>query len=155
MKALIAGSFDPVTLGHEDLIRRAAAIFGEIVVLIGVNPAKSGTFSYEERAEMIRESLADLDNLTVVLWDGLLAEYCIENGIRVIVKGIRDAKDLAYENGMAQVNADLCPGLETVYLPASPVLSHVSSTVVRELVSFGVKPAGYVSGTVLSHLENR
>ena len=155
MKALITGSFDPITVGHEALIRRAAALFDGIVVLVGVNKAKSGMFPYEERAQMIRETLADLKDLEVVLWDGLVAEYCAENGISVIVRGVRGAEDLAYETQMARINAEFCPGLETVLLPAAPELSHISSSLVRELVSFGRSPGKYVSDPVLSRLAKR
>lgn len=155
MKALFSGSFDPVTLGHLDIIRRAAPMFETVYVTVFVNPAKKTLFTLDQRREMLSLACEGIGNVVTDCSEGLVADYAKKNGIGVILKGIRNAADLEYENAMAAVNAKLLKGLETVYLPASPELAHCSSTIVRELISYGKSIAEYVPGNVGEYIAKQ
>ena len=133
MKALVCGSFDPITNGHVDLIKRAASMFEDVTVGIFVNSAKRYVFSEEQRLDLIREAIKDVKNAHAELCSGLVARYCTDNGIGVIVKGVRNVKDYEYELDMALTNKLLAPGVETLLLPADPSLSGISSSAVRTL----------------------
>ena len=135
-RALITGSFDPPTVGHIDIIRRAAAIFDEVIVCVCVNSAKQGSYTYDTRMEMLRRSLEDCANVTVDLCHGLVAEYAAEHGVDVIVKGVRNAADYYYEAMIARVNLLNAP-IETLFLPANPLYQYISSTVAREMIRYG------------------
>lgn len=135
-RALITGSFDPPTVGHIDIIRRAAAIFDEVIVCVCVNSAKQGSYTYDTRMEMLRRSLEDCANVTVDLCHGLVAEYAAEHGVDVIVKGVRNAADYDYEAMIARVNLLNAP-IETLFLPANPLYQFISSTVAREMIRYG------------------
>ena len=141
--ALFAGSFDPYTVGHHAIVRKAAAMFDEVVVLIGVNVNKRRTFDAEAMRQAIQQTLdADGLNARAVLHTGLVADYCAENGIGWYVRGLRNAMDYNYEENAAQVNRMLHPGLETVYLRSDAPA--VSSTMIRELMAFGKPVAAFV-----------
>ncbi len=133
-RALITGSFDPPTLGHIDIIRRAAAIFEEVVVCVCHNSAKSCRFSTDRRVEMLRRSLADLPTVSVDCFDGLVADYVTAHQIDVIVKGVRSATDYEYEEMLSRVNQLVTP-VETLFLPCDPAYRFLSSTVAREMIS--------------------
>lgn len=152
MKALFSGSFDPVTLGHLDIIRRTAPMFDTVYVTVFVNPAKKTLFTLDQRREMLDLACEGIGNIIADCSEGLVADYAKKNGIGVILKGIRNAADLEYENAMATVNAKLLPGLETIYLPASPELQHCSSSIVRELLSYGRSISGYVPENVEKYI---
>lgn len=122
-RAVCPGSFDPVTNGHVDIIGRASRLFDEVVVATGTNPSKSRMFSPEERLEMLREACADLPNVRVQGFTGLLTTFCQENDIHAVVKGLRAVSDFDYELQMAQMNASLAPEVETVFVPTSPEFS--------------------------------
>ena len=151
--ALYAGSFDPYTNGHHDIVRKAARLFDRVDVLIGVNPRKRRSFD-AEAMRLAMQALFDaegLSNARAVVYDGLVADYCAENGIGYYVRGLRSATDYAYEEGNAQVNRMLNPALETVYLRADePALS---SSMVRELLAFGKDVGEYVPAPVLRVIE--
>lgn len=132
MKAICPGSFDPVTFGHLDVIARAGALFDDVVVAVGNNMAKSGLFTPQERVEMLTECTAEMPNVTVMTFSGLLVDFCQEQGIGVIVKGLRFGADFDYELQMAQMNSHLTE-VETIFLPTSPQWSFVSSSLVREV----------------------
>ena len=132
--AVCPGSFDPVTLGHIDIIRRSARLFDKVYVPALVNSEKRYMFSHEQRVDMLRLACADIENVVVESYDGMLADYASAKGADIIVKGLRDAADFPYEQGMALANKFLSPGLETLFLSCDPALSHVSSTFVRELI---------------------
>lgn len=130
MRALFPGSFDPVTDGHREVLRRAAALFDEVVVCVMVNPSKAGRFPIAERLERLRVAAAGLGNVTVDSHTGgLLADYCRRGGIGVVVRGVRDGRDLEHETPMARMNHELA-GVETVFIASHPDLAHVSSTLV-------------------------
>lgn len=138
-RALIPGSFDPVTRGHESLVRRAAAVFDEVDVIVFINPDKKGTFSHRARVEMLSLCFADLPHVRVGFDDGMVADYVRREGITAIVKGIRNAADLAYEEDMARRNLAYC-GVETLFLPAASDEQDISSTEVRRRLAEGEAP---------------
>lgn len=134
--ALCPGSFDPVTNGHLDVFRRAAAQFDEVVVTVNVNKKKQGMFSVEERIEMLRVATADLPNVRIASWAGLTVDFAREQGITAIVKGLRDAGDFGYELQMAQMNKKLA-GVDTFFIATNPAFSYLSSSLVKEVAAFG------------------
>ncbi len=134
--AVFPGSFDPVTLGHIDLIGRAAGIFDRVYVCAMVNSGKTPMFTKEQRFEMLSAAVADFENVTAEVWTGLLADYAKEKGARYLVKGVRNGTDFDTELGMAQINRALDASLDTVLLPARTEYLHVSSTMVREMVKY-------------------
>jgi pantetheine-phosphate adenylyltransferase len=149
------GSYDPVTLGHADVIRRAAALYDEVVVAVLHNPAKQGTFSADERRDLILDGCADLDNVRVELFaDRLLVDVGREVEATAIVKGLRGSTDFAYELPMALMNRHLT-GIETVFLPGDPSLEHISSSLVKEVARYGGDVSGLVSDRVRDALLAR
>jgi pantetheine-phosphate adenylyltransferase len=154
-RCVCPGSYDPVTLGHVDVIRRAGALYDEVVVAVLHNPAKRGTFAPEERRDLIVEACADLPNLRVELFSGrLLVDVCRELDATAIVKGLRGSTDFAYELPMALMNRHLT-GIETVFLPGDPALGHVSSSLVKEVARYGGDVTGLVSDRARDALEAR
>jgi len=139
VKAIFPGSFDPVTRGHMDIIRRALAFVDELVVAIMVNPDKQGFLSLEQRKLLIVAACCEenLSGVKVVADDGLLTDLARREGASLIIKGVRNAGDLDTETAMAHANAMMSPGLETVLLPASSAVAAVSSSLVRQIASFG------------------
>ncbi|MFF5405087.1 pantetheine-phosphate adenylyltransferase [Streptomyces misionensis] len=133
MRALFPGSFDPVTQGHEDILRRAALLFDEVVVCVMSNPNKTGRHPVAERLDRLRAAARDLTNVTVDSHTGgLLIDYCRRAGIDVVVRGVRGVADLDYEMPMARMNHELA-GVETFFIAADPALAHVSSTLVTAM----------------------
>ncbi len=154
-RCLCPGSYDPVTSGHVDVITRAASLFDEVVVAILHNPAKQGTFTVDERVELVRASVGHLPNVRIDAWsDRLVVDICTEVGAASLVKGLRGGTDFAYELPMAHMNHHLS-GVETLFLAADPSLSHVSSSLVKEVVRYGGDVAGLVPDAVLTALHNR
>ena len=143
-KAICPGSFDPVTNGHLDVVERAARIFDEVAVGVLHNPRKSPLFSLEERLDMLAETVAHLPNVSVVKADGMLVEVARNVGAHVIVKGLRAIQDFEYEFQMGMVNKQLAPDLETMFLMSSDKFSYLSSSIVRELASYGASLEGLV-----------
>ena len=153
--AVCPGSFDPVTNGHVDVVRRAATLFDEVVVAVLANPAKTGLFPIEERVELIRAALDGERGVRVeTVPGGLLVDYCRSVGAVAIVKGVRSGNDYAYELPMARMNRHLT-GIETVFLPADPAFEHVSSSLVKEVAGLGGDVAGLVPDAVLPRLLAR
>ena len=142
------GSFDPVTLGHLDIITRASKMFDKVLVAVLVNSGKHPTFSTEERMELLREATAELGNVEVVSFAGLLAEYCKNSGVRTIVKGLRAVSDFEYEFQMALANKKLNPQLETIFLTADADSTFLSSSMVREICSMGGDISNFVPACV-------
>jgi pantetheine-phosphate adenylyltransferase len=134
--AVCPGSFDPPTLGHLDVIGRAAGLFDRVTVAVLVNPDKRGMFALEERLELLRRTTTAWPNVDVDSFRGLLVDYCASNGIAAIVKGLRAVSDFDYELQMAQMNHGLT-GVETLFLPTSPEFSFVSSSLVKQVATYG------------------
>lgn len=135
-RAVCPGSFDPITLGHLDIIKRASAHFDQVVVAVLENRTKSSLFTVPERIDMIRESVADLPNVIVDSWSGLLVDFCKSNSITTIVKGLRAVTDFDYELQMAQLNLQ-ASGVETMLMATAPAYSFLSSSIVKELAHYG------------------
>ena len=135
--AICPGSFDPVTHGHLDIIRRAAALFDKVIVLVVTNVAKNPLFTQEERMELIRRSTADIPQVEVDCYDGLLAEYARLHHADVIVKGLRAMSDFEYEFQMALTNRKLYPEAETVFLTTTAEHMYLSSSLVKQVAGFG------------------
>lgn len=153
--AVCPGSYDPVTAGHVDVLRRGASLFEEIVVAVLHNPAKSGTFSVPERIAFIEDEVRDLPGVRVQAFaNRLLVDVCHEVGAQVILKGLRGGTDFAYEMPMALMNRHLTD-VETLFIPGEPSLEHVSSSLVKEVVRFGGDVTGMVSEGVKAALEER
>ena len=142
------GSFDPVTLGHLDIITRAARMFDRVVVAVLVNSSKTPTFSTEERIELLTEAVSALPNVEIVSFEGLLAEYCKTCGIDTIVKGLRAVSDFEYEFQMAIANKKLNSKLETIFLTADADSTFLSSSMVREIGSMGGDISNFVPACV-------
>jgi pantetheine-phosphate adenylyltransferase len=156
--AVVPGSFDPVTLGHLDVIERAAGLFDELHVLVVHNPGKTALLPIAQRVSLIEQSIRDAGvpgNILVTSWSvGLLVDYCTEVGASVLIKGIRSQVDVAYETPMAIVNRDLA-GVETVFLLPNPAHAHVSSSLVRQVSSLGGDVSPYVPKAVANYLQSR
>jgi len=147
------GSYDPVTNGHVDVVRRAAGLFDEVVVVVLHNQAKQGTFSVAERISLLAGSLAGVDNVRIEAFaDRLLVDVCTELDARAIVKGLRGGTDFTYELPMALMNKHLT-GVETVFLPGDPRFEHVSSSLVKEVVQYGGDVSGLVPHAVHKALK--
>ena len=153
--ALVAGSFDPITNGHLDVIRRAHRLFGRVVVAVLVNPGKSPMLSLDERLAVIRDTLDGASGIEVVSFEGLLVDAAAAHGATVVVRGLRSVTDYEHEWPMARMNATLLPGLETVYVSASPEYAHVSSTLVRQIHALGGSIAAFVPAAVVERLRTR
>ena len=153
-KVVCPGSFDPITFGHLDIIERASKRFDEVVIAVLVNKTKSTLFTVEERIEMIKEVTSKYKNVKVDSWSGLLVDYCAENGISMIVKGLRAVTDFDYELQMSQINLQL-KGIETIFMSTSPVHSFLSSSLVKEVASYGGDVSNYVPAEILNRLNKR
>ncbi len=155
-RAIYPGSFDPVTFGHIDIIRRASKIFDEIVVGILYNPEKSPLFSVEERVKMLEEVTYDLPNVKIDSFSGLLVDYTKKNNIQVSVRGIRGVSDLEYEMQTAQYNSQLSnEELETVFLATSPEYSYISSSGVRQVAGFHGNLSPYVPESIAKLIKEK
>ena len=148
------GSFDPLTYGHVDIVRRAAQLFDNVIVCVAHNPNKQGLFTVAERLEILQEEFSDIPNATSDSFAGLLVDYCTNVEACAVVKGIRSNQDYEYELPMAHVNKQLS-GIDTIFLPTSPELSFISSSVVKEVVRFGGDASGLVPPIVLKKLLKR
>ncbi len=148
-----AGSFDPVTIGHEDIIRRAARLSDKLYVAVMHNPAKKSCFSVEERLNLLKRVTSNMPNVVVDAWDGLMVDYVWNVGAGFVVRGIRGMRDFESESDLAQINARLLPGLETVFLMTRPELRCISSSAVREAAWFGADYSSFVPQCVLEDIR--
>ena len=154
-RCVCPGSYDPVTLGHLDVFRRASELYDEVVVAVLHNPAKRGTFTVEERQDLLRRSLSELEGVRVQAFaDVLLVDVCRQVGAQAILKGLRSDTDFAYELPMALMNRQLT-GVETVFLPGDPGLGHLSSSLIREVAGLGGDVSEMVPEPVLGPLLDR
>ena len=152
IKAIYPGTFDPLTLGHEDILRRAAKLFPQVVLAVAAAHHKKTLFSLDERLAMAREALADVANIEVVAFEGLLSHFVRAQGGGVVVRGIRAVSDYDYEFQMAGMNRQLMPEVETVFLTPGDDFQFVSGTFVREIAMLGGDVSKFVSGGVLARL---
>jgi pantetheine-phosphate adenylyltransferase len=150
--AVYSGTFDPITLGHEDVVRRAAGLFDELVVAVAIAHHKTTRFSLDRRMALAREALAPLPGVRVLPFDGLIMDFCRAQGATAVVRGIRNMTDFDYEAQMAAMNRKLHPGVETVFLLPQAELQCISSTLVREIAKLGGDVSGMVSAGVASAL---
>jgi pantetheine-phosphate adenylyltransferase len=153
-RAVCPGSFDPVTLGHLDIVERASKIYDEVTVAVLVNKKKSSLFTVEERMALLSEVTAVYGNVKVDSFHGLLVDYCRERDIPVIVKGLRAISDFDYELQMAQMNHGLA-GVETMFMTTNPLYSFLSSSLVKEVATYGGDVSGLVPERVLARLTER
>ena len=137
--AVCPGSFDPITVGHLDLVERGAALFDQVILCVMVNGEKHPMFTAEERLEMAQAALAHIPNATAETWDGLLADFVRERGACALIKGVRNGIDFEWEYQMAQINRGLLPQLDTLLLPARAEHLHISSTMVRDMIRYHQK----------------
>jgi pantetheine-phosphate adenylyltransferase len=153
--ALFPGTFDPVTLGHLDIVRRAQALFGRVTVAVATNPEKHSLFDVEERLELLRLATAGLPGVAVVGFAGLVVDACRELGAEVVVRGVRSGTDCDYELQMARTNRAMAPSVETVLLVPAPEHAHISSTLVRQIASLGGDASAFVPPPVAERLARR
>ena len=152
MKVVYPGSFHPPTIGHIDIIKRAARLFDEVVVAVMVNPEKKYLFPPEERVEMLRECLKDEKNVSIVFDNGLLASLCIREKADAILRGLRSYTDYGYETPLAEANKAI-GAPETIYISADPALSHVSSTIVMDIARHKGPLEGFVPPEIISRVR--
>lgn len=152
---LYPGSFDPVTFGHLDIIERGSKIFDRLVVGVLTNRAKSPLFSMEERVRMIKELTKDMENVEVTAFDGLTVDYAGECGATAIVRGLRAVTDFEYELQLAQTNKVIAPNIDTVFLTTNLKYSYLSSSMVKEIASYGGDIHAFVPENVLENMKKR
>jgi pantetheine-phosphate adenylyltransferase len=153
--AIYAGSFDPPTNGHLDLVERASKLFPKVVVALGQHPTRSPLFTVEERVKLLERVCSPMANVEVALFDGLLVDYARKIGARIIVRGLRAATDFEYELQIAHANADLAPEVDTVFLPTRTNYGFISASLVREIASHGGDVSRYAPTAVCEALTEK
>ena len=151
-KAVFPGSFDPITLGHEDIILRALPLFDEVIIAIGVNASKKYMFSLEQRKSFIEETFKKYENVSVVTYKGLTVDFCKQNNIDYIIRGLRNPADFEFEKAIAHTNRDLAP-VETVFLLTAAKTSYISSSIVRDVLRNGGDVSTLVPKAVPSKID--
>ena len=155
VSAMYPGTFDPITLGHEDLVRRACRLFDKVVVAVAENPGKEPMFSPEERVELARSVLSELPNVEVCGYKGLTVDFARDNNLRVIVRGLRAISDFEYEFHLANMNRHLTDDVETAFLTPTETYTYISSSLVREICTMGGDISEFVSPPVKNALMER
>jgi len=153
-RVVCPGSYDPPTNGHLDIVERASRLFDEVIVAVLINKSKRGLFAVDERMALLRDTVSHLDNVTVDSWHGLLVDFCRERDVHAIVKGLRAVTDFDYELQMAQMNQQLT-GVETLFMPTKPLNSFLSSSLVKEVATFGGDVAHLLPPAVYDQLLRR
>lgn len=153
--AIFPGSFDPITYGHLDLIKRSIDVFDNVIVAVAKNTQKNTLFNVDERVEMVRESIVDIGNVRVESFDGLIIDYANSNNVNVLIRGVRMFSDFEYELQMALTNRRLNESIETVFLMPSEGCSFLSSTLIREVVSLGADVSSFVPELVAKRLKEK
>lgn len=154
--AICPGSFDPITLGHLDIIRRAAECFDKVYVCVSPNASKNNQmFTPEEKLALVKTAVEDIPNVKAELFQGLLADYAVERGANVIVRGVRNATDFDVEYQLAQINSGIHPGLESMMLPASPQYQHFSSSMAREMIRYGQPLEKYLPASIIPMVKDK
>lgn len=151
--AMYPGTFDPITNGHQDIIRRAADLFESVVVAVAANPAKTPAFDLESRVEMARLVLDELENVSVTGFEGLTVEFARRNGIAVVLRGLRAVSDFEFEFQLAGMNRHLAPEVETMFLTPAEKFSYISSSLVREIDALGGDVSEFVHPAVEAQLK--
>ncbi len=155
VSAMYPGTFDPITLGHEDLVRRATRLFDRVVVAIAANPSKEPMFTLEERVDLAQTVLAGLDNVEVMGYSGLTVDFARDHGLEAIVRGLRAISDFEYEFQLANMNRHLTDEVESVFLTPTETYTYISSSLVREICAMGGNISEFVSPTVSAALMER
>jgi pantetheine-phosphate adenylyltransferase len=155
VSAMYPGTFDPITLGHEDLVRRATRLFDRVVVAIAANPSKEPMFTLEERVDLAQTVLAGLDNVEVMGYSGLTVDFARDHGLEAIVRGLRAISDFEYEFQLANMNRHLTDEVESVFLTPTETYTYISSSLVREICAMGGDISEFVSPTVSAALMER
>ncbi len=155
LKAIYPGSFDPVTLGHLDIIKRSAGLVDELIVGVLNNNAKSPLFSVEERVRMLEEVTKDMENVTIMPFAGLLVDFAKQTGARAVVRGLRAITDFEYELQMSQMNHKLDENVETIFLTTSLEYSYLSSSTVKEVAAFGGDVTQFVPESVVEKIRDK
>lgn len=154
-KVIYPGTFDPVTYGHLDVIKRASKMFDEVVVAVAHNPGKNPLFKYEERKAMLEEAVKDIPNIVIDEFSGLLVNYAKDKGINVIVRGIRAVSDFEFEFQMALTNKKMAPEIETIYVMPGESYSYLSSRIIKEIIRLGGDINEFVPKHVIDALEEK
>lgn len=142
--AIFPGSFDPFTVGHESVVRRAASLFDRIIIMIGVNANKKSFFPIEKRIEWINRVFDDDPRISVDVYDGLTVDFCKKTGAQYIIRGLRTSADFEFERAIAQVNKQMYPEIETVFLLTIPEHTPINSTIVRDIIAHGGDPSRFL-----------
>ncbi|MCI0517192.1 MAG: pantetheine-phosphate adenylyltransferase [Woeseiaceae bacterium] len=153
--AMYPGTFDPITLGHEDLVRRASRLFDRIVVAVAANPSKAPMFSLDERVALAKKVLKNFDNVEVTGYDGLTVDFAKNNDLQVIVRGLRAISDFEYEFQLANMNRHLTDDVETAFLTPTEKYTYISASLVREIAAMGGNVTEFVSPEVKAALSRR
>lgn len=153
IRAIYPGSFDPMTLGHLDIIQRGAKLFDQVIVAIVGNPGKSSLLPLEIRSTLIKQTVSDLENVVVSDFQGLTVDYARENNINILIRGLRAISDFEVELAMAQTNKELYPELETIFLMSKAEYSFISSSIVKEIARLGGKVSHFVPKPVNEYLK--
>ncbi len=156
-KALYAGSFDPFTMGHLDILKRASSIFEGIMIGVLINSGKNCAFSAQERCELIERVIKaeKMENVGVCVFSGLTVELATEKGCGCILRGMRDTNDFAYETKLEALNLRLAPQIQTIYMAASPAYAHISSSAIKELCAYGASIEGLVPAPIQISIAER
>ena len=155
IKAIYPGTFDPITIGHLDVIKRAAKTYDKLIVAVMENKNKSCTFNKEERIKMIKKCVKNIPNIEVIIGGGLTIDVAKKNNCKVIVRGIRAVSDYESELALATANMDLDPNIETVFFVAKPELSFLSSSIAKEIASFGGKIDNYIPKQIIKEVSKK
>ena len=153
--AIYPGTFDPITNGHLDILKRASQLFDKVIVVVSNNPHKNPLFSLEERRKLVHETVKDIDNVEVDVFDGLLVQYAKKSGALALIRGLRAVSDFDYEFQMALMNRKLMPELETVYLMPSEEYTYINSTIVKEVARFGGRIDCFLPPVVSERLKEK
>jgi len=155
VSAMYPGTFDPITLGHEDLVRRASRLFDKVVVAVAANPGKEPMFALDERVALAKQALAEFDNVEITGYTGLTIQFALDNDLQVIVRGLRAISDFEYEFQLANMNRHLTDEVESVFLTPAESYTYISSSLVREIATLGGDIAEFVSPAVRDALLAR
>jgi pantetheine-phosphate adenylyltransferase len=154
-KAIYPGTFDPITNGHKDLVRRAAGIFDRVIVAVASNPGKTPMFNHAERIDLARRVLADIPNVEVQGYDGLTVDFMRRHDIRIVVRGLRAVSDFEFEFQLANMQRHLLADIETVFLTPQEQFTFISSTLIREIAAYGGSVAEFVDPIVVEELRRK